>query len=245
MLAGQQESVKLPEPAKVLPPTEDLYKSINTQVGNENKQLKEQVHKLQEELKNCLAQCETLEKEKHRLQSWFNDWQQLRQKVANEMYDSGDVAEAGGMDDPSVMAVAIDAIMSGYTLQKENEELRAKQEAWRESDEYKAERRKWESETQQHIGIMELKAKLLKYAETYSTNESERIRLVVLCLNEILRATAWESIATTILEEVMNVVRKNEIPPVAGDLVMTKNVINEVNGVAQGAIGINLNKEMK
>lgn len=88
VLAGQQESVKLQEPAKVLPATEDMYKSMNTQLGNENKQLKEQVHKLQEELKNCQAKCETLEKENHRLQLWFNDWQQLRQKVANEMYDS-------------------------------------------------------------------------------------------------------------------------------------------------------------
>lgn len=144
------------------------------------------------------------------------------------------------MDDPSVMADAIDAIMSGYTLQKENEELRAKQEAWQESEEYQAERRKWESETQQRIDVMELKARLLKHAETYSPNESVRIRSLVLYLNEILRATAWESVAATILEEVMNVVRKKEIPPVAGDLVINKNVGNEVNGVSQGAIGINV-----
>lgn len=207
--------------------------------------LLKRVKAINEELKNCQAQCEKLEEENHRLQSWFDDWQQLRQKVANEMYDASDIAEVSGVEDPSVMADAIDAIMSGYTLQKENEELRAKQEAWRESEEYKAERRKWESETQKRIDIMELKARLLKHAETYTPTESERIRSFVLNLNEILRATAWESISTTILEEVMNVVRKNEVPPVAGDLVMTKNVSNEVNGVAQGAIGINVNKEKK
>lgn len=245
VLSGLSKSAQQPDPAIVLPPMEDLSMNLNTQLGNENKQLNEQVRKLQEELKISQAQCETLEMENRRFQLWYNDWQQLRQKIANEMYDSVDVAEAGGMDDPSVMAEAIGVIMSGYTLQKENEELRAKQEAWRESDEYKAERRKWESETQQRIDIMDLKARLLKHAETYSLNESERIRSLVLNLNEILRATAWESISTTILEEVMKVVRKKEIPSLAGDIVLTKNVGNEVNGVAQGAIGIIVNELKK
>lgn len=50
LLTGQLESVKLPEPAKVLPPTEDLYKSMTTQLGYENKQLKGQIQNFQEEL---------------------------------------------------------------------------------------------------------------------------------------------------------------------------------------------------
>lgn len=50
LLTGQVESVKHPEPAKVLPPKENLYKSMIAQLSNENKQLKGQVLKLQEEL---------------------------------------------------------------------------------------------------------------------------------------------------------------------------------------------------
>lgn len=157
-----------------------------------------------------------LQGENRRLQTWYDDWQRMRRQVVGELYDERDVAEAGGMDDPSAMTIVIDAIMNVYGLQKENEELHAKQEAWRESEEYKAERSKWEKKSAQSIHVNDIKERLLRYAETYSSNESERLRYLVQSLNEILRATAWEQVAPSILSEVMANVsakEKTEIKP--------------------------------
>jgi hypothetical protein len=197
---------------------------------------------MEDKLRDSEEQKQKLIEENSRLNSWYVDWQRLRQLTALN-YNPSDIAEIGDIDDPTVMTDAIEAIMSKYTLQKENEELRAKQEAWRESEEYKAERTKWERANKQRIDVQEFKKKLLRHAATYTASESEKIRSLVLNLNEILRATAWENVSATILEEALSVIRKNEMPQVAGDFVLNKHVANEVNGVESGATGISVNKE--
>lgn len=203
--------------------------------------LLERVKDVEEKLQDCEMQKQKIEEENHRLKSWYEDWQRLRQEIIQNN-NAVDIAEIDAIDDPKLMTDAIDAIMSKYTLQKENEELRAKQEAWRESEEYKAERTKWEKANKQRIDVQDFKNKLLRHAATYTVNESEKIRSLVLNLNEILRATAWEAVSPTILEEALNVIRKNEIPQVAGDFVLNKHVANEVNGVETGATGVSINK---
>ena len=204
--------------------------------------LLKRIKEIEDKLNESEEQKQKLIEENSRLNSWYADWQHLRQLTAQN-YNSSDIAEIGDIDDPTVMTDAIDSIMSKYTLQKENEELRAKQEAWRESEEYKAERTKWEKANKQRIDVQEFKKKLLRHAATYAANESEKIRSLVLNLNEILRATAWENVSATILEEALSVIRKNEMPQVAGDLVLNKHVANEVNGVDSGATGISINNE--
>lgn len=204
--------------------------------------LLKRIKEIEDKLNESEEQKQKLIEENSRLNSWYADWQHLRQLTVQN-YNSSDIAEIGDIDDPTVMTDAIDSIMSKYTLQKENEELRAKQEAWRESEEYKAERTKWEKANKQRIDVQEFKKKLLRHAATYAANESEKIRSLVLNLNEILRATAWENVSATILEEALSVIRKNEMPQVAGDLVLNKHVANEVNGVDSGATGISINKE--
>ena len=195
----------------------------------------------EEELNACKEDNQKLLEDNRRFHSWYDDWQRLRELTVHN-YELNEVAEIVEIDDPTVMTEAIDAIMSKYTLQKENEELRAKQEAWRDSEEYKAERTKWEKANKQRIDVQDFKSRLLKHASTYTANESEKIRSLVLNLNEILRATAWENVSPTILEEALNVIRKNEVHQVAGDLVINKNVANEINGVESGAIGFSINK---
>lgn len=187
-----------------------------------------------------------MEDENRQLRSWYNDWQRIRNEVASEVFDPRDIAEAGRVDDPSVMAEAIEAVMSNFSLQKENEALRARQEEWRESEEYKAERSRWEKTNKQRIDVQELKEKLLAYAKTYTCASSEQLRYVVQTLNEILRGTPWDAVSGTIVKEAMEALHKNEKTTVAGDLVMgNKSVGNEVNGVASGATGIEINKDEK
>ena len=204
--------------------------------------LLEHINDIEHKLSDSEEQRQILMEENCRLNSWYADWQRLRQLTALN-YDPNYIAEIGYIDDPTVMTDAIEAIMSKYTLQKENEELRAKQEAWRESEEYKAERTKWEKANKQRIDVQEFKKKLLRHAATYAANESEKIRSLVLNLNEILRATAWENVSATILEEALSVIRKNEMPHVAGDFVFNKHVANEVSGVSAGATGVSINKD--
>jgi hypothetical protein len=204
--------------------------------------LLEHINDIEHKLSDSEEQRQILMEENCRLNSWYADWQRLRQLTALN-YDPNYIAEIGYIDDPTVMTDAIEAIMSKYTLQKENEELRAKQEAWRESEEYKAERTKWEKANKQRIDVQEFKKKLLRHAATYTASESEKIRSLVLNLNEILRATAWENVSATILEEALSVIRKNEMPHVAGDFVFNKHVANEVSGVSAGATGVSINKD--
>ncbi len=172
--------------------------------------LLKRVEELEAEKNKKDAQCKELVEEVNRLQSWYDDWKHLRNKIAVELYAGTDILEAGGIDDPSIMTDAIETYMDSWQLQKENEELRAKQEAWRESDEYKAERSNWEKATKQRIDVKDLKERLLKHAKTFTSSNSNLLHSIVLNLNEILRATAWEQVAPGIMEEVMAVVSAKE-----------------------------------
>lgn len=189
---------------------QDITKEIKRMRDGSITRLMKRVEELEAKKNASDARCKELVKEVNRLQSWYDDWMHVRNKIAVELYSGFDVLQAGGIDDPSIMADAIETYMDSWQLQRENEELRAKQEAWRESEEYKAERRKWEKATQQRIDVKDLKERLLKYANTFPSNNSDLLRLIVLSLNEILRATAWEQVAPGIVEEVMAVVAAKE-----------------------------------
>ena len=131
------------------------------------------------------------------------------------------------------MEEAIEAYLDSWQLQKENEELRAKQEAWRDSDEYKAERRKWEKANKQCIDMKDLKERLLKHAKTFTSSNSNLLHSIVLNLNEILRATAWEQVAPGIVEEVMAVVAAKEKPIIRPDKMevgtLHAEAVNDIN----------------
>lgn len=116
---------------------QDITKEIKDMRDGSITRLLKRVEELEEEKNKKDARCKELVEEVNRLQSWYDDWQHLRNKIAIELYAGTDILEAGGIDDPSIMADAIETYMDSWQLQRENEELRAKQEAWRESDEYK------------------------------------------------------------------------------------------------------------
>lgn len=206
--------------------------------------LLKRVEDMDGQLKEFQTRCQQLTEDNNRLKAWYESWQRLRDNVAHAIYDPSDIAEAGGVDNPSVMEDVIGAIMTNYDLEKENEKLRTQQEAWRESEEYKAERSRWEKKTQQRIDVQELKQRLLAHAKTYSETSSEQLRSLVLNLNAILQGTPWETVSPTILAETMAMINKN--PLIGGDYVAgNKSVNKEVNGVAPGGIGININKDDK
>ena len=190
------------------------------------------VEELEAEKNASDARCKELVEKVNRLQSWYDDWQHLCNKIAAE-YDSADILEAGGIDDPSIMADAIETYMDSWQLQRENEELRAKQEAWRESDEYKAERSNWEKANKQRIDVKDLKERLLKHAKTFTSNNSNLLHSIVLNLNEILRATAWEQVAPGIVEEVMAVVSAKEKPVIRPEKMevntLNAETVNDIN----------------
>ena len=191
---------------------QDITKEIKDMRDGSITRLLKRVEELEEEKNKKDARCKELVEEVNRLQSWYDDWQHLRNKIAIELYAGTDILEAGGIDDPSIMADAIETYMDSWQLQRENEELRAKQEAWRESDEYKAERSNWEKDNKQRIDVKDLKERLLKHAGTFTSSNSNVLHSIVLNLNEILHATAWEQVAPGILEEVMAVVAAKEKP---------------------------------
>ena len=195
--------------------------------------LMERVKELEAEKKSSDDRCKELIKENNRLQSWYDDWQNMRNQIVNELYSETDILEAGGIDDPSIMAEAIEAYLDSWQLQKENEDLRAKQEAWRESDEYKAERSNWEKANKQRIDVKDLKERLLKHAKTFTSSNSNLLHSIVLNLNEILRATAWEQVAPGIVEEVMAVVAAKEKPIIRPERMevdtLNAETVNDIN----------------
>lgn len=214
---------------------QDITKEIKGMRDGSITRLMKRVEELETENKAKDARCKELVEEVNRLQSWYDDWQHLRNKIAFELYTEADILDAGGIDDPSIMVDAIETYMDSRQLQKENEELRAKQEAWRESDEYKAERSNWEKATRQRIDVKELKERLLKHAKTFTSSNSNLLHSIVLNLNEILRATAWEQVAPGIVEEVMAVVSAKEKPIIRPE----KMEVNTLNAEAVNDINNN------
>ncbi len=200
------------------------------------------MEEMAKQLEASKIRCTQLEEVNHRLESWFESWQHLRDDVAQAIYDPNDIAAAGGVDDPSVMENVLSAIMSNYELEKENERLRAQQEAWRESEEYQIERNKWEKTSKQRIDVQDFRRRLLEYAKTYTESTSEQLRYFVQVLNEILRKTPWDAVSDNIVVEALAMVQRR--PTVEGDYIMgNKNIANQVNGVADGATGIIVNKD--
>ena len=212
---------------------QNITKEIKSMRDGSITRLQKRVEELEAEKNASDARCTELVKEVNRLQSWYDDWQDLRNKIAAELYTGADILEAGGIDDPSIMTEAIEAYLDSWQLQKENEELRAKQEAWRDSDEYKAERRKWEKANKQCIDMKDLKERLLKHAKTFTSSNSNLLHSIVLNLNEILRATAWEQVAPGIVEEVMAVVAAKEKPIIRPDKMevgtLHAEAVNDIN----------------
>lgn len=213
---------------------QDITKEIKGMRDGSITRLLKRVEELESEKNAKDARCKALVEEVNRLQSWYDDWQHLRNKIAYELYAGSDILEAGGIDDPSIMADAIETYMDSWQLQKENEELRAKQEAWRESDEYKAERSNWEKTTKQSIDVKDLKKRLLNHAKTFTSSNSNLLHSIVLNLNEILRATAWEQVAPGIVEEVMAVVSAKEKPIIRPEKMevgtLNANQVNDIHG---------------
>jgi hypothetical protein len=211
---------------------QDITKEIKSMRDGSITRLMKRVEELEAEKNASDARCKELVEKVNRLQSWYDDWQHLCNKIAAE-YDSADILEAGGIDDPSIMADAIETYMDSWQLQRENEELRAKQEAWRESDEYKAERSNWEKANKQRIDVKDLKERLLKHAKTFTSNNSNLLHSIVLNLNEILRATAWEQVAPGIVEEVMAVVSAKEKPVIRPEKMevntLNAETVNDIN----------------
>ncbi|MDO4995297.1 MAG: hypothetical protein Q4E32_09900 [Bacteroidales bacterium] len=210
---------------------QDIVKQTRSMRDGSITRLQTRLTELDAELKESQEKC-------NRLQAWYDSWQEVRNEVA-QTYDPADIAEAGGMDDPTAMAETLGAIMSHYNLVKENEKLREQQEAWRESDEYKQERNKWERKAKQGIDVQDLKSRLLAYAETFGYSNSEQLRSFVLNLNEILRGTPWETVARDIVSEALAKIKST--PAVQGDYVVNKHVDHEVNGVNTGGTGISVN----
>ncbi len=211
---------------------QDITKEIKGMRDGSITRLLKRVEELEAEKNASDAQCKELVVEVNRLQSWYDDWQHLRDRIAAE-YDSADISAAGGLDDPSIMADAIETYLDSWQLQRENEELRAKQEAWRESEEYKAERSNWEKATKQRIDVKDLKERLLKHAKTFTSSNSNLLHSIVLNLNEILRATAWEQVAPGIVEEVMAVVAAKEKPIIRPEKMevgtLNAEAVNDIN----------------
>jgi hypothetical protein len=216
---------------------QDITKEIKGMRDGSITRLLKRLKELEAKKNASDARCKELVEEVNRLQSWYDDWQHLRNKIAFELYTEADILDAGGIDDPSIMVDAIETYMDSRQLQKENEELRAKQEAWRESDEYKAERSNWEKATKQRIDVKDLKERLLKHAKTFTSSNSDLLHSFVLNLNEILRATAWEQVAPGIVEEVMAVVSAKEKPIIRPE----KMEVNTLNAEAVNDINHNGN----
>ena len=215
---------------------QDITNEIKSMRDGSITRLMKRVKELEAEKNASDARCKELVKAVNQLQAWYDDWQHLRDKITAEMYaeyDSADIAEAGGIDDPSIMSEAIETYLDNWQLQKENEELRTKQEAWRESEEYKAERSNWEKATQQRIDVKDLKERLLKHAKTFTSSNSNVLHSIVLNLNEILRATAWEQVAPGIMEEVMAVVSAKERPVIKTEKMevetLNAEAVNDIN----------------
>ena len=160
--------------------------------------------RMQEKLSEAEKQMETMHLELTKLRKWHEEWELLRQSIL-ESYDPADVAEAGGLDDPTAMADAVESIMDAYQSEKklmeENDRLRESQEKWRESSEYLAEKQKWENVSRQSIKVEVIKKGLLAVAKGYMGN-GEMLYNLTLQLNQMLKGTAWETVSSSILDEV-------------------------------------------
>lgn len=107
-----------------------------------------------------------------------------------------------------------------------------------------------ESNPANTIDINSVKKGLKAFAENYATSDdtasTKELKQILLWFNEIMEGTAWDAVSVkTIQREMVAIFNKakknNQTPMVQGDYVVTKNVENEVKGVAKGATGISVN----
>lgn len=149
------------------------------------------------------AQYEKATGELQKYKKWFENWQKLKEEIASECYDSQDIQETGGIDDPSVMYEAIHSIVMGNLTEKqlkeENEKLRSQQDAWRERPEYKAEIAKLESKTKKQVSVEKIREGILAHLDGYG-NISE-LDNFLLRINRMLRNTAWDAVADNVEHE--------------------------------------------
>ncbi len=61
---------------------------------------------------------DALTQRNNQLEKWYDDWQKLRDTIASQ-YDKSDIEEAGGMDDITVMADTIEAILYKDSREKQ------------------------------------------------------------------------------------------------------------------------------
>lgn len=145
-------------------------------------------------------------------------------------------------------------------LQKEidtikTERDKAKGEAYSFRDKYEVLTAEYEElqgkeNVKNSIDVNTIKANLKNFAENYATSDdtasTKELKQILLWFNEIMEGTAWDAVSVkTIQRELVAIFNKakknNQTPMVQGDYVVTKNVENEVKGVAKGATGISVN----
>lgn len=153
-----------------------------------------------------------LEEEKAILDQWYEDWQKLKQKVEIECYDSADVKECGGLDDPSLMRDAVEAILDNNTsekkLKKENAELRSKLENWQNGPDYQSEIAKYKKEAKKKISIEEIAEGLKNFARM----SHDRMASMTLWgnLQIVLAGTVFSKNSMPILNEISAVLDQLE-----------------------------------
>lgn len=167
-----------------------------------------------------------------------------------------------GINSASEVLNQIKAMRDGQIarLQKEidtikTERDKAKGEAYSFRDKYEVltaeyEKLQGKENVKNSIDVNTIKANLKNFAENYATSDdtasTKELKQILLWFNEIMEGTAWDAVSVkTIQRELVAIFNKakknNQTPMVQGDYVVTKNVENEVKGVAKGATGISVN----
>lgn len=208
--AGLNVSQTLLACTKQMKDTFVLLQNLSQEGQNQLKALKNgSLTTLRNQYQEISTKYNQLLEEKTKLDSWYADWQALRDMVKRECYDSNDVNECGGLDDPSLMLDTVQAILENRViekqLRKENEELRKRQEAWRESPEYKVEISELNASS---ISIEQIKSGLFAQAKTFS--DKDAYFNFLLRFSQTLSQTVWQRVATEVLDEALSYFKNPE-----------------------------------
>ena len=169
--------------------------------------------RMQDKMTDAENKMNVMQLELDTLRQWHAAWERVRQAVL-DTYDPADIAEVGGLDDPTAMADAVEAFMAGYQsekrLEEENERLRQNQEKWRESKEYLAEKKKWETMKVQSIAFEDIKKRLLEHAKTFT--DGAQLQNFLLNFNAALSGTMWMNYAYDTYSAVMSTFNETHTP---------------------------------
>lgn len=209
------------------------------------------IARIQKRLTAAKEENERLRDELEKLRKWHRDWMELRQEMLKN-YDSVEIIETGGLDDPTLMAEVIKTFMEGYLnekkLREENKRLSQNKEMWRESKEFLEEKAKWKKEQYESVRVADIKRNLLSLAKIYGGNW-EMLYNFFLNFDQVLRGAPWDIMSGSILSEIKEVYDRSHSKygdthiNVGRDLVMAKNVEHEVANVERGGIGIKVGKK--